>query len=144
MRPVNDEELLLELDRHMNGRGNGVKTADAIGMDPNHLRSVRSGRERVSVKIAAWLGYELRWVKRFCIGDKVRLVNREPIDSVAQKLGLFASLSPAVEVGDVGTVIKSNGKMFEVRFAKCVIVCDEMMVQKVDKKEKQNEENKTD
>ena len=141
MRPVNDDELLLELDRRMNGRGNGVKAAAAIGMDPSHLRAVKSGRERLSVKIASWLGYELRWVKRFYIDDKVRLVNREPIDLAALKLGPRAAV-PAVEVGDVGVISKLHSKMFEVRFAKCTIVCDETMVQKVDKKEKQNEENK--
>ena len=62
MRPTNDEEVLIALDRQTRGRGNGVKTADAVGMDPSHLRAVKSGRERISVKIAAFLGYELRWV----------------------------------------------------------------------------------
>jgi hypothetical protein len=62
-RPVNDEEVLRELDRRMAGRGNGKRLAMALEMDPAHLRSIRSGERSVGWKVATGLGYELRWVK---------------------------------------------------------------------------------
>ena len=63
MRPVNDSEVLLELDRHMAGRGNGERTARELGVDSAHLRSMRSGNQAISLKVAAGLGFELRWVR---------------------------------------------------------------------------------
>ena len=63
MRPSNDEELLRELDRRCQGRGNGERTAKEIGVWSSHLRSMRSGDRHVNLKVAAALGFELRWVK---------------------------------------------------------------------------------
>ena len=63
MRPVNDSEVLLELDRHMAGRGNGERTARELGVDSAHLRSMRSGNQAISLKVANKLGYQLRWVR---------------------------------------------------------------------------------
>lgn len=62
-RPVNDELVLRELDRRMRGRGNGVKAATDLGTSYSHLRSMRAGSERVTMKVAKGLGFELRWVK---------------------------------------------------------------------------------
>ena len=67
-------------------------------------------------------------------GDRVRLVNREPIDTEACKhaTGLY-SYVPAIEVGDLGIVRQhsdDNG-VFEVCFAQCTIVCDASMVEVV-------------
>jgi hypothetical protein len=63
-RPINDSEVLHDLDRRMSGYGNGVRLAESLDMDPAHLRSIRSGYRTPSIKVAAALGYELRWVKR--------------------------------------------------------------------------------
>ena len=63
-RPLNDDEVLKALDRKMAGRGNGERAARDLGVDSAHLREMKSGRRRVSLKVARGLGYELRWVKR--------------------------------------------------------------------------------
>jgi len=63
VRPTNDSEVLEELSRRMSGFGNGEKTARDLGVDSAHLRSMRSGYQVLSVKVAQALGYELRWVK---------------------------------------------------------------------------------
>ena len=62
-RPVNDELVLRELDRRMRGYGNGIKTATDLDTDYSHLRSMRAGNERITMKVARALGFELRWVK---------------------------------------------------------------------------------
>jgi hypothetical protein len=64
MRPVNDDEVLRELDRRMAGHGNGERTARELGVESAHLRSMRSGNQVISPKVAAGLGYQLRWVKK--------------------------------------------------------------------------------
>jgi len=64
MRPVNDSEVLVELDRRASGYGNGVKLARELGMKPTHLHSMKSGYVRVSQKVAGALGFELRWVRK--------------------------------------------------------------------------------
>jgi hypothetical protein len=63
-RPVNDRDVLVELDRRMEGHGNGKRTALALDVDYSHLRSMRAGSEPVTMKVAAGLGFELRWTKR--------------------------------------------------------------------------------
>ena len=40
MRPVNDEEILLDLDRRSRGYGNGARLARAWGVEPAHLSDV--------------------------------------------------------------------------------------------------------
>ena len=64
MRPVNDEDVLRDLDREMAGYGNGAKLADRIGVKPAHLREMKSGARLITMKVATWLGYELRWVRK--------------------------------------------------------------------------------
>jgi hypothetical protein len=63
MRPVNDEEVLHELDRRMAGHGNGERAARELGVDSAHLRSMRSGSQAISLKVGRGLGFELRWVR---------------------------------------------------------------------------------
>ena len=63
MRPVNDDEVLETLDRRMAGYGNGERTARELGVESAHLRAMKSGSQAVSLKVAAGLGFELRWVR---------------------------------------------------------------------------------
>ena len=63
-RPVNDHEILAELDRRCLGYGNGVQTARELGIEPSHLREMKSGRRKPSAKVADGLGYELCWIKK--------------------------------------------------------------------------------
>ncbi len=62
MRPVNDEEVLRALDAQTARRGGQARFASEIGMEPSHLREIKSGRRAVNRRVAAALGYELRWV----------------------------------------------------------------------------------
>jgi hypothetical protein len=64
LRPINDEEVRVDIDRRCQGYGNGQRTANELGLNPSHLREIKSGGRAVSRKIAAALGWELRWVKR--------------------------------------------------------------------------------
>ena len=63
MRPVNDDEVLAALDRRMSGHGNGERTARELGVESAHLRAMRSGNQAISTKVAAGLGFELRWIR---------------------------------------------------------------------------------
>jgi hypothetical protein len=63
-RPVNDEDVLAELDRRCEGYGNGWKTANELGVEPSHLREIKSGRRKPSRKVAEGLGFTLKWVKK--------------------------------------------------------------------------------
>jgi hypothetical protein len=63
IRPVNDDEVLFDLDRRMSGHGNGERTARELSAEPRHLRSIRSGTEPMTRKVARALGWELRWVR---------------------------------------------------------------------------------
>lgn len=45
-------------------RGETPKLAARLGIEPSHLRSMKSGSLPVSVKVADLLGYELRWIKK--------------------------------------------------------------------------------
>ena len=64
MRPINDDEVLRALDLRTRGRGNGARTARELSIEPSHLREIKSGRRTVGLKVAAGLGYTLKWVKR--------------------------------------------------------------------------------
>ena len=64
MRPVNEEEVLRELDRCTRGYGNGVGLARELKIEPRRLHEVKSGARRIIREIAEGLGYELRWVKK--------------------------------------------------------------------------------
>jgi hypothetical protein len=63
MRPVNDEEVLHELDRRMAGHGNGERAARELGVEPRRLREMKSGGRAISLKVGRGLGFELRWVR---------------------------------------------------------------------------------
>jgi hypothetical protein len=63
IRPVNDDEILADLDQRTRGYGSGARLAREFDIDPSHLREIKSGRRPPSRKVAAGLGWELRWVK---------------------------------------------------------------------------------
>lgn len=63
-RPVNDEELLQELDKRTEVRGSQARVAATLDIDPSHLRQVISGTRSISLELGSKLGYELRWVKK--------------------------------------------------------------------------------
>ena len=63
LRAVNDEELLKALDERTKGHGNTRAFAEKAGYDPSHISSIKSGCQRVSMKVATALGFELRWVR---------------------------------------------------------------------------------
>lgn len=63
-RPINDVEILAEIDRRSHGHGNGERLARQLGVESSHLREMKSGRRPPSRKVAEGLGYELRWVKK--------------------------------------------------------------------------------
>ena len=64
MRPMNDEEVLCELDHVMAGYGNGARLARRIGVESAYLRGIKSCRRPVSLRVATWMGYELRWTRK--------------------------------------------------------------------------------
>lgn len=69
IRPVNDEQIMQELYEKTREWGSKRKLADKIDMDVSHLRSMISGNQALHPKVAAALGYELRWVKKAGISD---------------------------------------------------------------------------
>jgi len=64
LRPVNPDLVLQELDRRMLGYGNGARLARRLGVEAGRLRAIKSGTEPINQKVAAGLGFELRWVRR--------------------------------------------------------------------------------
>jgi hypothetical protein len=48
----------------MCGYGNGKRLAEEFGVHPTYLRSAKSGNQPVTAKIAAALGWELRWARK--------------------------------------------------------------------------------
>jgi hypothetical protein len=64
VRPENDEEVLKALDEQAQGYGNTSKFAVKIGTVTSHISDVRSGYRKMDKRIAAALGYELKWVKK--------------------------------------------------------------------------------
>lgn len=67
MRPVNDEEVLRDIERRSDWRtqgwGAGDRLARDLDVDPSHLRQVKSGTRPISRKMATRLGWVLKWVK---------------------------------------------------------------------------------
>ena len=63
LRPVNDADILAEIDRRTQGHGAGERLAKELGVESSHLREMKSGRRPPSRKAARGLGWELRWVK---------------------------------------------------------------------------------
>ena len=63
-RPVNDNEVLAELDRRTRGYGAGVRLARDLGLDVRRLHTIKSGNQPMSPRVAAALGWELRWVRK--------------------------------------------------------------------------------
>jgi AraC-like DNA-binding protein len=64
IRPVNDEQVCQELFERTRKHGSIQKLADKLGMAACHLRSQVSGNESLHPRVAAALGYELKWVKK--------------------------------------------------------------------------------
>jgi hypothetical protein len=67
IRPIDNREVLADLDRRTAGYGNGRRLAEELGINPTALRSTKSGSRPLTRKVAALLGWELRWVR---IDDK--------------------------------------------------------------------------
>ena len=63
IRPVNDADILAEIDRRTQGRGSGERLARELGIESAHLREMKSGRRPPSRKAARGLGWDLRWVR---------------------------------------------------------------------------------
>jgi hypothetical protein len=62
--PVNEAEVLAELDRRTKGYGSGARLAKEIGIELRHLHTIKSGNQPLNKKVAAGLGFELRWVRK--------------------------------------------------------------------------------
>ena len=63
MRPVNDEEVLADLRRQTIAWGSNTRLAEKVRLDPRHLHQMKSGARPVNERLAAELGWELRWVR---------------------------------------------------------------------------------
>jgi hypothetical protein len=70
MRPVNDSEVLADLNRRTQGYGSGTRLARKLGVDARHLHTIKSGSQPVSQKVATGLGFELRWVRKQGLGQE--------------------------------------------------------------------------
>ena len=64
MRPVNDEEVVRALERVVKQYGSIRKLAVAAGYSYIYMRMIMCGVSDVNPRIAAFTGYELRWVKK--------------------------------------------------------------------------------
>ena len=60
----NEDELYSELARTTRGYGGLVRFARQTGIEYKYLQMMLSRSSRVSAEVAAWLGWELRWVKK--------------------------------------------------------------------------------
>jgi hypothetical protein len=61
---VNEHEVQAALIRATKGYGGVVRFASRVGFSRRYVQSMLYGAERMSIKVAGALGYELRWVKR--------------------------------------------------------------------------------
>lgn len=61
---INEHEIQAALIRATKGYGGVVKFASRVGFSRSYVQRMLYGGERMSVKVAGALGYELRWVKR--------------------------------------------------------------------------------
>ena len=61
-RPVNDEVILRAIEAR--GRGYVPRLAVELDMDASHIREMLSGRRGPNLRVAAAMGYELRWVRK--------------------------------------------------------------------------------
>jgi len=60
----NEDELYSALVRATKGYGGLVRFARQTGIEYKYLQMMLSRSSRVSAEVAAWLGWELRWVKK--------------------------------------------------------------------------------
>jgi hypothetical protein len=60
----NEQEVYLALAAATKGYGGVVRFARRIGITREYVHGMLARNRRVSAEVAAWLGYELRWVKR--------------------------------------------------------------------------------
>jgi plasmid maintenance system antidote protein VapI len=61
---VNENEIYSDLATVTQGYGGVVKFARRIGVSREYIHRMLDGTQRVSAKVAAGLGWELRWVRR--------------------------------------------------------------------------------
>ena len=64
LHAVNDDEVLADLDERTAGYGSGNKFAAELGMHPTALKSIKSGNQRMTARVAEALGWELKWVRK--------------------------------------------------------------------------------
>jgi hypothetical protein len=60
----NEDELYSALVQATKGYGGLIRFARQTGIEYKYLQMMLSGGRRVSAEVAAWLGWELRWVKK--------------------------------------------------------------------------------
>jgi len=60
----NEDELYSALVQATKGYGGLVRFARRTGLDYKYLQMMLSGGRRVSAEVGAWLGWELRWVRK--------------------------------------------------------------------------------
>jgi hypothetical protein len=60
----NEQEVYQALVAATKGYGKVIRFAKQVGVDRNYIHGMIAGNRRVSVEVARWLGYELRWVKK--------------------------------------------------------------------------------
>jgi hypothetical protein len=63
-RPVNDNEVLADLDRRTCLRGSIERAAAEWQVDPQLIRRMRCGARLPNARIATALGWELYWIKK--------------------------------------------------------------------------------
>lgn len=64
MRPANDEVVIKELEKKAKNLGSIKILASALNYSYINMRQVMCGVRDVSPRMAAAVGYELRWVKK--------------------------------------------------------------------------------
>ena len=61
---VNEQEVYQALRAATKGYGGVVRFARRVGLTTRYVHGMLDGNRRVSVEVAAKLGFELRWIKK--------------------------------------------------------------------------------
>ena len=61
---VNEQEVHDALSATTRGYGGVVRFARRVGVSREYIHGMLDGGRRVSVEVAGWLGFELRWVRK--------------------------------------------------------------------------------
>ena len=61
---VNEQEVQAALSAATKGYGGVVRFARKTGLTREYVHGMLDGSRRVSVEVAKWLGYELRWIRK--------------------------------------------------------------------------------